>query len=91
MIAHCQNVPESAELIASIAGTKAVWVTTQQTEDGLIAPGPSGQGSRRRGYEFEVHPSRIKRLPTGWAVVVTPGADQAPGVVRVNCPGEGGT
>jgi conjugal transfer pilus assembly protein TraD len=86
VIAHRQNVPESAELIASIAGTKAVWVSTQQTEDGLLAPGPSGRGSRRRGYEFEIHPSRIKRLPTGWAVVVTPGADQAPGVVRVNYP-----
>jgi conjugal transfer pilus assembly protein TraD len=59
MIAHRQNVPESAELIAATAGTKAVWVSTQQTEDGLLATGPSGKGSRRRGYEFQVHPSRI--------------------------------
>jgi type IV secretory pathway TraG/TraD family ATPase VirD4 len=89
LIAHRQNVPESAELIASIAATKPVWVSTQQTEDGLLAPGPSGRGSRRRGYEFEIHPSRIKRLATGWAVVVTPGAEQAPGVVRVNYLREG--
>jgi conjugal transfer pilus assembly protein TraD len=84
LIAHRQNVPESAELIASIAGTKAVWVTTQQTEDGLIASGPSGKGSRRRGYEYEIHPPRIKRLPTGWAVLITPGAEQAPAIVHVN-------
>jgi conjugal transfer pilus assembly protein TraD len=87
LIAHRQNVPESAELIASIAGTKAVWVSTQQTEDGLLLGGPSGRGSRRRGYEFEIHPSRIKRLPTGCAVVITPGSGQPPAIVRVNCPG----
>jgi hypothetical protein len=51
VIAHRQNVPESAELIAAMAGTKPVWITTQQTGEGLIASGPSGRGSRRRGYE----------------------------------------
>jgi hypothetical protein len=81
VIAHCQNVPESAELI--VAGTKAVWVSTQQTP---ACPGPSGRGSRRCGYEFEVHPSLIKRLPTGCAVVITPGSGQPPAIVRVNCP-----
>jgi conjugal transfer pilus assembly protein TraD len=73
VIAHRQNVPESAELIAAIAGTKPAWVTTQQTEEGLIGTGPSGRGTRRRGYEFEIHPSHIKQLSTGQAVVVTPG------------------
>lgn len=89
VIAHRQNVPESAELIAAIAGTKAVWVNTQQTEDGLLANGPSGKGSRRRGYEFQIHPSRIKRLGTGQAVVITPGEEQSPAVVLVNHPGQG--
>jgi conjugal transfer pilus assembly protein TraD len=74
VVAHRQNVPESAELIAEMAGTKPVWVTTQQTDDGLLGTGPSGRGSRRRGYEFEIHPSRIKRLATGQAVVITPGS-----------------
>jgi type IV secretory pathway TraG/TraD family ATPase VirD4 len=85
LIAHRQNVPESAELIAAMAGTKPVWVTTQQTED---AGGASGKGSRRRGHEYEVHPSRIKRLGTGQAVIITPGAEQAPVLVRVNHPRE---
>jgi hypothetical protein len=73
VIAHRQNVPESAELIAHMAGTKAVWITTQQTDEGLLSAGPSGRGTRRRGYEFQIHPSHIKQLPTGQAVVITPG------------------
>lgn len=73
VIAHRQNVPESAELIAAMAGTKPVWVTTEQTEEGLIGTGTSGKGTRRRGYEFEIHPSHIKTLPTGHAVLITPG------------------
>ena len=39
LIAHRQNVPESAELIAQIAGTKPVWVSTEQTEEGLLLSG----------------------------------------------------
>ena len=73
VIAHRQNVPESAELIAAMAGTKPAWITTQQTDEGLLGTGPSGRGTRRRGYEFEIHPSLIKQLPTGHAVVITPG------------------
>jgi conjugal transfer pilus assembly protein TraD len=73
VIAHRQNVPESAELIAAIAGTRPAWITTQQTDEGFIGSGPSGRGTRRRGYEFQIHPSHIKQLPTGEAVVITPG------------------
>jgi conjugal transfer pilus assembly protein TraD len=88
LIAHRQDVPESAELIAAMAGTKAVWVSTEQTEDDLLASDPSGKGSRRRGYEFQIHPSRIKRLGTGQAVLITPGEEQAAAVVLVNHPGQ---
>jgi hypothetical protein len=74
VVAHRQNVPESAELIAAMAGTKPVWITTQQTDERLLLSGPSGRGSRRRGYEYEIHPSNIKRLRTGFAAVITPGS-----------------
>jgi conjugal transfer pilus assembly protein TraD len=87
VIAHRQNVPESAELIAAMAGTKPVWVTTQQTEQGLIAAGPSGRGTRRRGYEFEIHPSRIKSLGIGEAVVITPGSGR-PRIARICHPSD---
>ncbi len=88
LIAHRQNVPDSAELIAAVAGTRPVWVTTQQTETGLVAAGASGKGSRRRGYEYEIHPSRIKRLPTGHAVLITPGQTQPPTIARIHYPSE---
>ena len=78
VIAHRQNVPESAELIAEMAGTKPAWVTTQQTAQHLIGSGPRGTGSRTRGYEFEIHPSRIKQLATGQAAVITPGSGRPP-------------
>ncbi len=89
VIAHRQNVPESAELIAEMAGTKAVWITTQQTEQGLIGSGLSGRGTRRRGYEFEIHPTRIKQLWTGQAVVITPGSG-APAIAQICHPREAG-
>jgi conjugal transfer pilus assembly protein TraD len=86
LVAHRQNVPESAEMIAAIAGTRAAWITTQQTEEGLIGTGPAHRGTRRRGYEFQIHPGHIKRLATGQAVVITPGAGQ-PTIVQIQHPG----
>ena len=70
-----------------MAGTKAAWVTTQQTEKGWMTAGPSGRGTRRRGYEFEVHPSRIKQLWTGQALVITPGSGD-PAVANICHPSE---
>lgn len=88
LLAHRQNVPESAELLASIAGTRHAWVTTQQTQDSLLGSAPSGQGSRRRGHEYEIHPSHIKRLSTGQALLAIPGQTQRPRIVRVHHPYE---
>jgi conjugal transfer pilus assembly protein TraD len=85
VIAHRQNVPESAELIAQMAGTTPRWITTQQTSESLFGSSHSGRGSRRRGYEFDVHPSRVKQLRTGEAVVLTPG-DGPPTVARIHPP-----
>jgi hypothetical protein len=80
------RVPESAEQIAGIAGSRAAWVTTQQTEQRALMNGPSGRGSRRRGYGFELHPVHIKRLRTGQAAVITPGQAQPPTITRINHP-----
>lgn len=97
LLAHRQNVPESAELLARVAGTKPVWVTTQQTGGGLLGGGglfrgdgiggATGRGTRRREHHYEVHPSAIERLATGEALLVTPGREQPPAVVRVHHPG----
>jgi conjugal transfer pilus assembly protein TraD len=85
LIAHRQNVPASAELIAAMAGTTPRWIATQQTEDRLFGSTRSGKGSRRRAYDFEIHPNRIKSLRTGQAVVLKPG-DGHPSVVQINSP-----
>ena len=73
VIAHRQSTPESAELVAQLAGTTEVWVHTWQTED-TIRDGPtgtSGLGTKRRGHEFHIGPDTIKALQTGEAIVIT--------------------
>ena len=87
LIAHRQNVPESAELIAKMSGTQQVWIPTEQTEAGWLGTRHSGKGSRKRGEEFRVHPNRIKQLKTGQAVVLTPGAGN-PRIASMLHPGE---
>lgn len=89
LIAHRQNVPESAELIAQIANTKRVWITTQQTERGIFgAVVESGRSSRRRGHEYNIDPSRIKDLWTGQAAVIAPGSQQPPAIAHIYHPDE---
>ncbi len=88
LIAHRQNVPASAEMIANVASSKPVWTTTQHTEDGLLGHGPAGRGSRKRDYDYEIHPSQINRLGTGQAVVITPGSSQQPVITNIHHPTE---
>ncbi len=88
LIAHRQNVPESAEMIAQIANTRPVWITTQQMEQGAFGAVKSDRSTRRRGYELNIDPSRIKDLRTGEAAIITPGTDQAPAIVQVHHPRE---
>ncbi len=87
LIAHRQNVPDSAELIAAIAGTRPAWVTTEQTDTSGLARGPSGRGSRRRGYEYTLHPGKLKHLRVGQAAVICPGVPKRPAITRMLHPG----
>ena len=83
LIAHRQVIPDSAEQIAAIAGTRGTWVHTQRTDHRLNAHGTNGDtGTRTRGREFAVHPDEIKQLQTGWAVVACPGRTQ-PRITRM--------
>jgi conjugal transfer pilus assembly protein TraD len=88
VIAHRQNVPESAEMIAQIAGSKPVWITTQQIEQVAFGSPERGKGSRRRGYEYEIDPNTIKNLQVGEAAVITPGTDQTPAITQMLHPNE---
>jgi energy-coupling factor transporter ATP-binding protein EcfA2 len=74
VIAHRQNVPESAELVAELAGTREVWIHTFQTDQAVAAAPdvlPTGRGTKRRGHEFYGAPDTIKQLDVGEAVVIT--------------------
>jgi hypothetical protein len=61
LIAHRQVVPESAELIASIAGTKGVWRSSRHSD---------GRRTIVRAREPIVHADAIKALARGWTVVI---------------------
>jgi type IV secretory pathway TraG/TraD family ATPase VirD4 len=69
-IAHRQDVPESAEMIAKMAGTQWVWEETRHVQ-GLLSPGNGPRASRRQVERFLVHPNEIKTLPVGHAVALT--------------------
>jgi hypothetical protein len=65
VIAHRQSVPDSAELIARIAGTRTSWRSTDQ----FAGPLPTGRSTRTPVREFAIHPEVIRALPSGCAVV----------------------
>ena len=64
-------MPDSAELVAQLAGTRNVWVRTFQTDKQPALHGaPTTRGTKQRGHEFYIAPDTIKQLETGQAVVV---------------------
>ncbi len=69
-IAHRQDVPVSAELIARMAGTERVWEETRQVR-GMFAGAGGSRGTRRLVDQYIVHPNEIKTLATGEAVILT--------------------
>jgi conjugal transfer pilus assembly protein TraD len=87
LIAHRQVVPQSAETLAGVIGTRGAWTHTERTETFLGAGTPTGEGTRTRTREFVVHPDAIKRLPTGYAAVTSPGHGE-PRIARMHHPNE---
>ncbi len=73
LIAHRQGVPDSADLIAAIGGTRGAWLSSQAVDDYA----PTARGTRRRGREYLIHPDAIKALPTGTAAVIVAGRGRA--------------
>ncbi len=61
LIAHHQNIPDSAELVARLAGTRGAWSTSLNS---------SGQRTRTRVREFLLHPHHITEMPRGCAAVL---------------------
>ena len=94
ILAGRQNNPESAELVAGIAGTEEVWTHTFQTEDRLSQLQKDGQfwresgmGTKHVGREFLVSPDEIKRLGVGRAVLIEKNPNRTK-VLKVRAPGE---
>jgi Type IV secretion-system coupling protein DNA-binding domain len=61
LIAHRQVVPESARLIASLAGRRGAWRTSRHSD---------GRTTRTRVREDVLDASEVARLGTGWAAVI---------------------
>jgi len=71
-IAHRQDVPASAEMIAQMAGTERVWEPTLQMR-GMFASAGGGRsrGTKRQVEQYLIHPNEIKTLGVGEAVSLT--------------------
>ncbi|HEY3728288.1 MAG TPA: helicase HerA-like domain-containing protein, partial [Solirubrobacteraceae bacterium] len=65
-IAHRQDVPASAGMIAEMIGTEWVWAETRNLQSPFAHRGAS-RGTRREVERFRVHPNEIKSLVTGQA------------------------
>jgi hypothetical protein len=71
-IAHRQEVPASAQLVAQMIGTRRAWEHSYQSPAGAPFSGRARGGVTSREVEqFVIHPNVIKSLPTGHAVVIT--------------------
>ena len=77
LIAHRQVVPDSAELIASIAGTKGAWRVSRHSE---------GSTTRVRTRAQVLDPDRVMSLGRGWAAVLVLGDGASARITRMFSP-----
>jgi hypothetical protein len=63
LIAHRQMVPDSATLLAEVAGTQGAWAGSMASD---------GRSTRSRGREYLFHPDDMKRMGPGHAAVIVP-------------------
>jgi conjugal transfer pilus assembly protein TraD len=83
-IAHRQEVPSSARMIAEMVGTERVWEHSIQTANRpLLGRYDTGRGTRRLAERFIIDPNEIQSLRTGEAVVITKLPAASARVVRV--------
>jgi hypothetical protein len=76
-IVHRQVVPDSAELIARIAGSRGAWRTTLTS---------SGRDTRTRVREHRIDPEEITCLPRGCAAVIRLAGRRGASVARMHSP-----
>ncbi len=77
LIAHRQVVPDSAELIARLAGSRGAWRSTLSSD---------GRHTRTRVQEYLLGPEEIARLPRGCAAVVRLGGRRGVAIAQMHSP-----
>jgi hypothetical protein len=77
LIAHRQVVPDSAELVASLAGSRGIWRTSQHG---------GGRTTRTRTREGVFCADQVTRLECGWAAVIVVSDAASPRIARVFTP-----
>ncbi len=77
LIAHRQVVPDSAELIANVAGGKGAWRVSRHSD---------GRSTRVRTRELVLSPDRVMGLGRGWAAVLVLGDGGRTRVARMLSP-----
>ena len=82
-IAHRQDVPESADTLAGIAGTRQAWQYTHQTSHSVLGYAETGVAAKRLSDEYLAHPNIFKRLHTGRAVLITKHPEARVRIVQV--------
>jgi hypothetical protein len=80
LIAHRQVVPDSAELIASIAGTRGAWRVSRHS---------GGRTTRTRTRAQMLEPDSVMSLGRGWATVLVLGNGASARITRMFSPGHG--
>jgi type IV secretion system coupling TraD/TrwB family protein len=66
IVCHRIGEQNDAEWVAELIGAIPTWQTTIRTDWPVL---PSAEGTRTRGYRFEVNPSQLQRLKPGEAYV----------------------
>jgi conjugal transfer pilus assembly protein TraD len=87
-VVHRQDHPDSAELLAAVAGTRSTWEETLQfrMDPGAFGGGrgeATGLGSLRKTEQFSIHPNVIKSLRTGSCVLIRKSPRLSTGTVDV--------
>lgn len=77
LIAHRQVVPESAELIARLSGSRGAWRTTV---------GSDGRHTRTRTSKQLISPEEVMSLPQGCAAVLRLGSPRAAAIAWMHSP-----
>ncbi len=85
-IAHRQDVPESAERVAKLAGTARVWEQSYSRRSGALGGGAAAGGvstSARLVERFRIEPERVSTMGTGEALVVIKSPQPSAHVTRI--------